>query len=125
MKKTEFSADGITFSADAIGYEYSQQDSEQSGRSDDGTMYRDVVGLANKVYYDFIDFRDEESISNILKLLEKTSCSLQYYDLKNREFVTKNMYVVGDKVQAKIINDEMTCEPFQIRFIQMDLDEVE
>lgn len=124
VKKTEFSVDGKIFSADSIGYEYSQQDGDESGRSDDGTMYRDVKGLANKVYYDFIDFRNEDAISDILKLLDKTSCTLQYYDLKEKGFVSKNMYVVGDKVQAKIIGDDMTCEPFQIRFIQINIDEV-
>ena len=124
MKKSEFKADGLTFLADDIGWEYAQQDGEMSGRSDDGTMYRDIVGLANKVYYDFKDFRGEEEVSNILKLLEKTSCTLEYYDLKERSFLSKNMYVVGDKVQAKMVGDELTCEPFQIRFIQMDVDEV-
>ena len=124
MKKSEFKADGVSFFADDIGWEYSQQDGELTGRSDDGTMYRDVVGLANKVYYDFKDFRSEDEVSKILKLLEKTSCILEYYDLKEKSFLQKNMYVTGDKVQAKMIEDELTCEPFQIRFIQMDVDEV-
>ena len=124
MNKSQFKADNVTFTADAISYEYSQLDGENAGRSDDGTMYRDVIGLTNKVSYDFNDFRSEDDISNILKLLEKTSCSLYYYDLKEKGWVTKNMYVVGDAVQAKSIGDEFTSEPFQIRFIQMDVDDV-
>ena len=124
MNKGQFKVDNVLFSADAISYEYSQLDGESAGRSDDGTMYRDVIGLTNKVSYDFNSFRSEEEISNILKLLEKTSCSLYYYDLKERSWVTKNMYVVGDAVQAKSIGDEFTSEPFQIRFIQMDVDDV-
>ena len=123
MNKGQFKVDNVLFSADAISYEYSQLDGESAGRSDDGTMYRDVIGLSNKVSYDFNSFRSEEEISNILKLLEKTSCSLYYYDLKERSWITKNMYVVGDAVQAKAIGDEFTSEPFQIRFIQMDVDE--
>ena len=123
MNKGQFKVDNVLFSADAISYEYSQLDGESAGRSDDGTMYRDVIGLTNKVSYDFNSFRSEEEISNILKLLEKTSCSLYYYDLKERSWITKNMYVVGNAVQAKAIGDEFTSEPFQIRFIQMDVDE--
>ncbi len=124
MNKNQFKVDDVLFSADAISYEYSQLDGESAGRSDDGTMYRDVIGLTNKVSYDFNDFRSEEDISNILKLLEKTSCSLYYYDLKEKNWIIKNMYVVGDAVQAKAIGDEFTSEPFQIRFIQMDVDDV-
>ena len=124
MNKGQFKVDNVLFSADAISYEYSQLDGESAGRSDDGTMYRDVIGLTNKVSYDFNSFRSEEEISNILKLLEKTSCSLYYYDLKERSWITKNMYIVGDAIQAKAIGTEFTSEPFQIRFIQMDVDDV-
>lgn len=124
MNKSQFKVDDVLFSADAISYEYAQLDGEDAGRSDDGTMYRDVIGLTNKVSYDFNDFRSEDEISDILKLLEKTSCSLYYYDLKEKDWVIKNMYVTGDAVQAKAIGNEFTSEPFQIRFIQMDVDDV-
>lgn len=110
--------------ADDISYEYAQLDSDEAGRSDDGTMYRDVIGLTNKVYYDFADYRGEKEISDILKLLEKTSCTLNYYDLKEMKRIEKNMYVVGDAVKVKKIGEERTAEPFQIRFIQMDVDNV-
>ena len=124
MNRSQFKADNVTFTADAISYEYSQLDGENAGRSDDGTMYRDVIGLTNKVSYDFNGFRDEDELSSILQLLEKTSCSLYYYDLKEKDWITKNMYVVGDAVQAKAIGDTLTSEPFQIRFIQMNVDDV-
>ena len=124
MNKSQFKVDDVLFSADAISYEYAQLDGDDAGRSDDGTMYRDVIGLTNKVSYDFNDFRSEDEFSDILKLLEKTSCSLYYYDLKEKNWITKNMYVTGDAVQAKAIGDEFTSEPFQIRFIQMDVDDV-
>ncbi len=124
MKKSEFKVDNELFVADDISYEYAQLDGDNAGRSDDGVMYRDVIGLTNKVSYDFKDYRSEEEISKILKLLKKTSCSLYYYDLLEMEWITKNMYVVGDSVKAKIIEDSITSEPFQIRFIQMDTDNI-
>lgn len=124
IKDTEFKVDGIIFSADDISYEYQQLDGDNAGRSDDGTMYRDVIGLTNKVSYDFKSYPGAEQLSNILKLLEKTSCELEYYDLKEMNFITKNMYVVGDAIKAKKIEENMTAEPFQIRFIQMDVDNV-
>ncbi len=124
MNKNQFKVDGVLFSADAINYEYAQLDGDNAGRSDDGTMYRDVIGLTNKISYDFNSFLSEEELSNVLKLLEKTNCSLYYYDLKEKNWVTKNMYVVGDAVQAKAIGETLTSEPFQIRFIQMNVDGV-
>lgn len=124
MEKYQFKVDDVMFEADDISYEYQQQDGDKSGRSDDGTMYRDVIGLLNKVSYDFKDFRGEDEVSKILKLLEKTSCSLYYYDLKEKKWLTKSMYVVGDAIKVKVINNDFTCEPFQIRFIQMKVDDI-
>lgn len=124
MRDSDFEADGIRFSADAISYEYQQLDGDNAGRSDDGTMYRDVIGLTNKISYDFNDFRSEQEISNILKLLEKTECFLKYYDLKEMNFITKKMYVVGDPVKMKKVGEDRTTEPFQIRFIQMNVDQI-
>lgn len=124
MDKSQFKVDNVLFTANSISYEYAQLDGENAGRSDDGTMYRDVIGLTNKVSYDFIDFRDEDELSSILQLLEKSSCSLYYYDLKEKGWITKDMYVVGDPVKAKCIGDQFTSEAFQIRFIQMDVDDI-
>lgn len=124
MDKSQFKVDNVLFTANSISYEYAQLDGENAGRSDDGTMYRDVIGLTNKVSYDFIDFRDEDELSSILQLLEKSSCSLYYYDLKEKGWITKDMYVVGDPVKAKCIGDQFRSEAFQIRFIQMDVDDI-
>lgn len=124
MKKSEFKVDNELFIADDISYEYSQLDGDNAGRSDDGVMYRDVIGLTNKVSYDFKSYRDEEQISKILKLLKKTSCELYYYDLLEKSWITKNMYIVGDSVKVRIIDQSITSEPFQIRFIQMDTDNI-
>ena len=124
MKKNEFKVNGTIFSADGVSYEYAQLDGDDAGRSENGTMYRDVIGLTNKVSYDFMDYRNLDGISKILKLLEKTECTLEYFDLKEKPFITKRMYVVGDAVKMAIVDDEITAEPFQIRFIQMDVDNV-
>ena len=38
MEKYQFKVDDVMFEADDISYEYQQQDGDNSGRSDDGTM---------------------------------------------------------------------------------------
>lgn len=117
MKKNQFKIDDTIYTADGIGWEYSMQEGDNAGRSDDGTMYHDVIGMIKKVYYDFKDYRNEEKTSSLINLLEETDCQVTYYDLKEKDFVTKSMYVAGDKIAALLINDEFHTEPFQIRFI--------
>ncbi len=117
MKKNEFKINDTIYTADNIGWEYSMQEGDNAGRSDDGTMWHDVIGMIKKVYYDFIDYRDEEKTSELINLLEETDCNVTYYDLKEKKFVTKSMYVAGDKITAKLINDKFHTAPFQIRFI--------
>ena len=117
MKKNEFKINNNVFVSDNISWEYSMQEGDNAGRSDDGTMHHDVIGMIKKVYYDFIDYRDEERTTELINLLEETDCDVTYYDLKEKDFVTKSMYVTGDKITAKLINDEFHTEPFQIRFI--------
>ena len=85
-------------------------------------MYHDVVGMLNKVYYDFYDFRDEDATSELINLLEKTDCQLKYYDLKEKKFITKSMYVSGDKISVHYIKGEFYADPFQIRFISNKVD---
>lgn len=127
MNKYEIQVDGVTYVVDGISYEYSQLDGESAGRSEDGTMYRDVIGLTNKVSCDFKD-KDKWSgatLSNLLQLLKKKSCSFNYFDLMENKRVTKNMYVVSDPVKATLLNDEYILEnDFQIRFIQMNVDDI-
>ncbi len=122
MEKTQFEVDGIIFDANDIDWEYSLQEGDNAGRSDDGTMYHDVVGMLNKVYYDFYDFRDEDATSELINLLEKTDCQLKYYDLKEKKFITKSMYVSGDKISVHYIKGEFYADPFQIRFISNKVD---
>ena len=126
MNKYEITVDGTTYIVDDISYEYAQLDGESAGRSEDGTMYRDVIGLTNRVSCDFND-KDKwkgTTLSNLLKLVEKTSCSFNYFDIKENARVTKRMYIVSDAIKINLINNEMVAQPFQIRFIQMNVDSV-
>lgn len=122
MNKTQIKVDNDIFDVDDIDWEYSLQESDTSGRSDDGSMHHDVVGMLTKVYCDFKDFRGEEEISKLLNLLEKTDCQLTYYDLKEKTFLTKSMYVSGDAISIKFINNEFLAEPFQLRFTSNKVD---
>ena len=123
MNKYEITVDGITYIVDDISYEYAQLDGENAGRSENGTMYRDVIGLTNKVSCDFKDKNKWKgaTLSNLLKLVEKTSCSFNYFDIKENARVTKKMYIVSDPIKINLINDEIVAQQFQIRFIQMDV----
>ncbi len=126
MNKYEIQVDGVAFIVDDISFNYSQQDGENAGRTDDGTMYRDVVGLINKVSCEFnnADKWRGTTLSTLLKLLEKTSCSFSYHDPKANSQVTKNMYIAADEVKVYVLNDEYVAQPFQIRFIQMNVDNI-
>lgn len=49
---------------------------------------------------------------------------VEFFDLRDQERVTRKMYIVCDKVNAKILNNgKFYCEDFEIRFIQMIPDE--
>lgn len=126
MNKYEIKVDNVTFVVDDISFNYSQQDGENAGRTDDGTMYRDVVGLINKVSCDFknADKWRGATLSTLLKLLEKTSCSFSYCDPKENSIVTKDMYIVADDVKVYVLDDEFVAQPFQIRFTQMGVDDI-
>lgn len=126
MEKFEIKVDNIVYMVDDISYEYSQLDGESTGRSEDGTMYRDVIGLTTKISCDFNDKNRWRGtvLSNLLKLVEKTSCFFNYFDIKENARVTKKMYIVSDSIKINLINGEMVAQPFQIRFIQMDVDDI-
>ena len=113
---------------DKLSYEYSQQDSEASGNSEDGTMYRDVIGLKNKIYCRFEDpeLRTGTNLDNLLYLIGLSSMNVNYYDRRAKARVTKNMYFVVDKIELNPceIDDDYIAEPFEARFIQMTIDSV-
>lgn len=119
MEKYQIKVNGTTYNCDHLGFEYSQLDSESSGRSEDGTMFRDVIGMTNKVYAGF-EYKQGNELTNLLKLADTTSASVTYVDPKDGE-VTRNMYVVCDKIEVLLINGVYTAQPFEMRFIQMDV----
>ena len=119
MEKYQVRVNNVTINCDELGFEYSQLDSESSGRSEDGTMYRDVIGMTNKIYCGFTGKHGAE-LSSILGLTDLTSASVTYIDPKEGQ-VTRNMYVVCDKVEIHLLNGEYVAKPFEMRFIQMDV----
>ena len=118
----------ILITVDKLSYEYSQQDSEASGNSEDGTMYRDVIGLKNKLYCKFEDpeLRTGKNLDNLLDLISLSSMNVNYYDRRKKSRITKFMYFVVDKIELNPceINDDYIAEPFEARFIQMTIDSV-
>lgn len=120
MEKYQIKVNSKIIDADHLSFEYSQLDSESTGRSEDGTMFRDVIGLTNKIYAKF-DYKQGDELSSLLNLIELTSATVTYNDPRGGE-VTKNMYITCDKVDILLINGEYVAEPFEIRFIQMDVD---
>lgn len=126
MNKYEIQVDGTTYIVDDISFEYTQQDGDNAGRSDDGTMYRDVLGMINKVSCDFKDSDkwNGATLSGLLQLLKKKSCSFNFFDPKENQRVTKSMYIVSDPIKVYLMNNTFYAQPFQIRFIQMDVDSI-
>lgn len=119
MEKYQIKVNSTTINCDHLGFEYSQLDSESSGRSEDGTMFRDVIGMTNKVYAKF-DYKQGEELTKLLALSDLTSASVTYIDPKDGE-VTRNMYIVCDKIEILLLDGVYVAEPFEMRFIQMDV----
>ena len=119
MEKYQIKVNNTLIDCDHLGFEYSQLDSEASGRSEDGTMYRDVIGMTNKIYCGF-DYKQGNELSKLLNLSDLTSASVTYNDPKDGE-VTRNMYVVCDKIEVQLLNGVYVAEPFEMRFIQIDV----
>lgn len=117
MEKKHFKINDKVYTADNIAWEYSMQEGEQAGRTDDGSMWHDVIGMLSKVYYDFMDYKDEDGVSELINLIGESDVNVTYYDLKSKSFVTRSMYIAGDKITAKLINGSFVIEPFQIRLI--------
>lgn len=120
MEKYQIKINDTTINADHISFEYSQLDGESSGRTEDGTMIRDVIGMTNKIYASF-DYKQGEELSTLLKLTDLKSANVTYIDPKDGQ-VTKNMYIVCDKIEIFLLNGAYVAEPFEMRLIQMDTD---
>lgn len=120
MEKYQIKVNNTTINVDHLGFEYSQLDSEASGRSEDGSLYREVIGMTNKIYAKF-DYKQGSELSNLLALSNLTSANVTYIDPKEGQ-VTKNMYITCDKIEVLLLNGEYVAEPFEMRFIQMNTD---
>lgn len=119
MEKYQVKVNNTTINCDHLSFEYSQLDSESSGRSEDGTMYRDVIGMTNKIYCGF-EYKQGSELSTLLNLVDLESATVTYNDPKDGE-VTRNMYVVCDKIEILLIDNVYVAQPFEMRFIQMDV----
>lgn len=123
IEKYQIKVNDTTINVDNLSFEYAQQDSEASTRSEDLTMYREVLGLINKIYCGFEHLQGAE-LATVLHIIKHVkSANVTYVDPVDG-VVTKNMYVVADTVKVMILNGIYVAEPFEIRFIQMDGDEV-
>ena len=119
MEKYQIKVNDTIIDCDHLSFEYAFLDSESSGRAEDGTMYRDVIGMTNKIYAKF-DYKQGNELKNLLALTDLKNASVTYIDPKDGE-VTRNMYVVCDKIDVLLLKGVYTAEPFEIRFIQMDV----
>lgn len=120
MEKYQIKVNNTTLNCDSLGFEYSQLDSESSGRSEDGTMHRDVIGTQRKIYATF-NYVSGSTLTNILNLADVTSASVTFYDPKDG-LLTKQMYITCDKINVLLQDGVYIAEPFEMRFIQMALD---
>lgn len=118
MEKYQIKVNNTIINCDKLSFEYSQLDSDSSGRSEDGTMFRDVIGMTNKVYASF-DYKQGSELTTLLNLADLTSASVTYIDPKEGQ-VTRNMYIVCDKIDVLLLNGVYVAQPFEMRFIQMD-----
>lgn len=127
MNKYEIQVDGTTFIVDSLGFEYTQLDGDGAGRSDDGSVTRDVIGLTNKLVAKITD-KDRyygSTLSNLLKLIKKKECTLTYFDAMEYQTVNKSMYITVTPVEVRLINnDYYLANEIEIHFIQMDVDNI-
>ena len=111
--------DSITLTADGMSWEYPQTDGEGSGATDENIMYREVLPERDKISLSFASDKTEPEIRQILLVRAMDECRVNYYDLREGERVTKQMYPVSDAIKAKaLVNDQFIVEPFELRFVQ-------
>lgn len=127
MEKYKIKINNVEFIVDKFGYEPTQFDGDEAGRSDDFTMTRDVGGLNNKLYAIFndIDKWHGQELSKLIKLIDLTECELYFFSAKEYAWVTKRMYLTISKIEYTILDDDIyLTEPVEIHFIQMDVDAI-
>lgn len=119
MNKHEIQVNGLTYKIDGIYWEYPQTDSEQTTRTDENVLIRDVLPEMLKIGVRF-EKPTESELSRILKMVKLEECSVTYWCIREQQFVTKKMYPVADEIQALALSDgTFIVEPFEVRFIQM------
>lgn len=119
MNKHEIQVNGLTYQCDSIWYNYDQTDSEQSTRTDENILIRDVLPEMVKIGVRF-EHPTETEVSRILKMRKLEECSVTYWCIRDQQYVTKHMYPVSDDIKVmSSIDGSFIVEPFEIRFIQM------
>lgn len=120
MKKYEVLVNGnITLTADGMGWEYPQTDGEGSGATDENVMFREVLPERDKITLKFDKGTTEAEVRTILQVRALEECTVNYYDLRAGERISRQMYPVSDEIKAAyLIDDEFVVEPFELRFIQ-------
>lgn len=120
MEKYEVLVNGnITLTVDGMGWNYPQTDGEGSGATDENVMFREVLPERDKITLKFDKGTTEAEVRTILQVRALEECTVNYYDLRTGERVTRQMYPVSDEIKAAyLINDEFVVEPFELRFIQ-------
>lgn len=119
MNKYEIQVNGLTYNIDGIYWDYPQTDSEQTTRTDENVLYRDVLPEMVKIGVRF-DHPTEDEISRILKMRKLEECQVTYWCIREMQYVTKTMMPVSDEIHALALKDgSFICEPFEVRFIQM------
>lgn len=120
MEKYQIKVNNTILNCDELGFEYSQLDSESSGRSEDGTMHRDVIGVQRKIYAKFSYVRGQ-TLSNILNIADLKSANVTFYDPKDG-LLTKKMYMTCEQINVLLQDGTYVAKPFEMHFIQMVLD---
>lgn len=121
MKKYQVKFDGIilTFDSDMF-WDYPQDDTEESGANQNNDLTREVLPERMKLGGTCL-YADEITMSTLLKARAKHSGTLEFYDIRKRDWRTITAYPVSDETRASYINDDgnYVFENFELRFVQM------
>lgn len=121
MKKYQVKFDGIILTFDtAMFWDYPQDDTEESGANQNNDLTREVLPERMKLGGTCL-YADEITMSNLLKARAKHSGTLEFYDIRRRDWRTITAYPVSDETRASYINDDgnYVFENFELRFVQM------
>lgn len=81
-------------------------------------MFRDVLPEMMQLKVIFMK-PNEILASKVLKMRNKNECSVKFWDLREKNFVTRQMFPVADETNALLLdNQKFTCDDIEIRFTQ-------